>query len=107
MASPGRPYSQKISTPSSAQNSPAAAVSRWADSQARNMLGPFSISFHQVAQALFRGDKVLEADALQLFPQPGHVDVQGILVHVGITGPEGRHEIFAGDHVGFVLQKNL
>ena len=47
--------------------------------------------FHQIPHAHFGTDKVVQPCLVQLFPQPVHVDSQGVLVHKTVRCPEPFH----------------
>ena len=59
------------------------------------------------AHALLGGDEILQARPLQLPAEPGHVDGEGVLIHVGVGLPQTLHEGFPAHDFPLLLQKGL
>ena len=61
----------------------------------------------QIPQPLLRPDKLGEAQALQLPPEAGHIDGQGVLIHKAVRLPEALHEGLSGHGPALLLQEHL
>ena len=63
----------------------------------------FFVLFNQVSATDFCPNPSAQADLLQLLSQTGHIDGQGVLLHIGIHLPQFHHQCFPTDNFAFLL----
>ncbi len=66
-----------------------------------------SIVLDEVAQPFFGVDEILKSQLQETFPQPGHVDGEGVVVDEAVAFPEALHDGVPGDSFPFVFQQKL
>src|SRR5699024_6807321 len=53
---------------------------------------------NEISHAELGGDEPCKPCPVQLFPQPVHIDAQGVFIHIAVCLPEALHQPFPAHH---------